>query len=109
MVKKNEKCECCINENFEFLECDDQEIITSLSGRNAIQITPADPKELVLKILEKNLKNSVQLSAQILYCSSKTMIQKFHYSVMEELLLKEPTMKWLLEPYTRGILEHENY
>ena len=56
-VKKNEKCQCCGNENYEFIDSDEQEIITSLCGRNAIQITPADPKELSLKKSLKNLKN----------------------------------------------------
>ena len=56
LVKKNEKCECCVCKNFEFLESDEQEIITSLCGRNAIQITPADPKELSLKTIGEKLK-----------------------------------------------------
>ncbi len=56
LVKKNEKCECCGNENFEFLESDEQEIITSLCGRNAIQITPADPKELSLQKIGEKLE-----------------------------------------------------
>jgi len=55
IVKKNEKCECCGRENYEFIDSDEQEIITSLCGRNAIQITPADPKELSLKIIGKKL------------------------------------------------------
>lgn len=55
-VKKNEKCTCCVDNNFEYLESDEQEIITSLCGRNAIQITPADPKELTLKIIGDKLK-----------------------------------------------------
>ena len=56
LVKKNEKCECCSSENFEFLESDEQEIITSLCGRNAIQITPADPKKLSLKTIGEKLE-----------------------------------------------------
>jgi molybdopterin-synthase adenylyltransferase len=55
-VKKNEKCQCCGNENYEFIDSDDQEIITSLCGRNAIQITPADPKELSLKQIAEKLE-----------------------------------------------------
>jgi molybdopterin/thiamine biosynthesis adenylyltransferase len=56
IVKKNVKCECCGNENYEFLDSDEQEIITSLCGRNAIQITPADPKELSLKSIGEKLE-----------------------------------------------------
>jgi len=56
MVKKNEKCECCSKENFEFIDSDEQEIITTLCGRNAIQITPADPKELSLKRIGEKLE-----------------------------------------------------
>ena len=56
MVKKNEKCECCGKKNYEFIDSDEQEIITSLCGRNAIQITPADPKELSLKSIGEKLE-----------------------------------------------------
>ena len=56
IVKKNEKCECCGKENYEFIDSDEQEIITSLCGRNAIQITPADPKELSLKSIGEKLE-----------------------------------------------------
>ena len=56
LVKKNEKCECCVCKNFEFLDSDEQEIITSLCGRNAIQITPADPKKLSLKTIGEKLE-----------------------------------------------------
>jgi len=56
MVKKNEKCECCGKKNYEFIDSDEQEIITSLCGRNAIQITPADPKELSLKSIGDKLE-----------------------------------------------------
>lgn len=55
-VRKNEKCECCGNQNYEYIDSDEQEIITSLCGRNAIQITPADPKELSLKKIAENLE-----------------------------------------------------
>ena len=56
VVKKNEKCECCGHENYEFLDSEEQEIITSLCGRNAIQITPADPKELSLRSIGEKLE-----------------------------------------------------
>jgi molybdopterin-synthase adenylyltransferase len=56
LVKKNDKCECCGHENFEYLDSEEQEIITSLCGRNAIQITPADPKELSLRSIGEKLE-----------------------------------------------------
>ncbi len=55
-VKKNEKCPCCVDKNYEYLNSDEQEIITSLCGRNAIQITPADPKQLVLGDIASKLE-----------------------------------------------------
>lgn len=55
-VRKNDKCQCCGTKNFEFLDSNDQEIITSLCGRNAIQITPADPKEMSLKDMAYKLE-----------------------------------------------------
>lgn len=45
VVKKVEECVCCGEKNFKFLEAEDKEIITSLCGRNAVQITPARPKK----------------------------------------------------------------
>ena len=54
-----------LNKNYEFLNSDEQEIITSLCGRNAIQITPADPKELYsVKVSVINSKNWEQLNVQ---------------------------------------------
>ncbi len=55
-VKKNERCPCCADKNYEYLNSDEQEIITSLCGRNAIQITPADPKQLVLSEIADKLE-----------------------------------------------------
>ncbi|MGZ7108501.1 MAG: HesA/MoeB/ThiF family protein, partial [Methanobacterium sp.] len=46
VVRKNEECACCVNKNFEYLNSEDREVITSLCGRNAIQITPANAKEM---------------------------------------------------------------
>jgi adenylyltransferase/sulfurtransferase len=79
-VKKNEKCDCCVGENFEYLDSEEQEIITSLCGRNAIQITPADPKELSLKNIAQNLEKlgSVKCSDYImLFKNDETEISLF--------------------------------
>ncbi len=56
LVRKNEECPCCMEKNFEYLDTEDREVITSLCGRNAIQITPADPKELSLNEMASKLE-----------------------------------------------------
>lgn len=55
IVKKNEECECCGNGNYNYLNSEDREVITSLCGRNAIQITPANAKEINLRELASKL------------------------------------------------------
>jgi adenylyltransferase/sulfurtransferase len=55
-----------VGENFEYLDSEEQEIITSLCGRNAIQITPEDPKELSLKNIAQTLKNWAVQNVQII-------------------------------------------
>ncbi|MDI6723693.1 MAG: ThiF family adenylyltransferase [Methanobacterium sp.] len=57
IVRKNEKCECCSNGNFDFLNSEDREVITSLCGKNAIQITPANAKEINLRELASKLEH----------------------------------------------------
>ena len=56
MVHKNQECPCCSQNKFEYLETENREVITSLCGRNAIQITPADPKELSLFDMAEKLE-----------------------------------------------------
>jgi adenylyltransferase/sulfurtransferase len=56
LVRKNEKCECCAKGNFDYLNSEDQEVITSLCGKNAIQITPANAKEINLRGLASKLE-----------------------------------------------------
>ena len=77
MVKKNEKCECCGKENYEFIDSDEQEIITSLCGRNAIQITPADPKELSLKSIGEKLGTVKCSDFIMLFKNDETEISLF--------------------------------
>lgn len=55
-VKKNEACECCGERDFRFLNAEKREIITSLCGRNAIQITPAKPAEISFESLAERFK-----------------------------------------------------
>ena len=80
IIKKNENCECCGNQNFEYLDSDEQEIITSLCGRNAIQITPANPKETSLKDIAEKLEKigTVKYSDYImLFKADETEISLF--------------------------------
>jgi len=46
-VKSSEKCRCCGMEEFEFLTPDKGKKITTLCGRNAVQITRADGEEKI--------------------------------------------------------------
>jgi molybdopterin-synthase adenylyltransferase len=48
-------CPCCGEGKLDFLDAVLREMITSLCGRNAIQITPATPLEISLEDLEKRL------------------------------------------------------
>ena len=54
-VEKAEGCVCCGKREFEFLNEEKGEIITSLCGRNAIQITPATPGQISLQALASQL------------------------------------------------------
>lgn len=56
MVRKNQECVCCVNNKYEYLETEEREVITSLCGRNAIQITPANPKEISLSDMASKLE-----------------------------------------------------
>lgn len=57
IVRKNERCECCSGGNFDYLNAEDREVITSLCGRNAVQITPADAKDMDLRELASKLEH----------------------------------------------------
>lgn len=57
LVRKNQECPCCVEKNYDYLDTEDREVITSLCGRNAIQITPADPKELSLNEMALKLES----------------------------------------------------
>ena len=54
-VEKAAECVCCGKREFEFLNAEKEEIITSLCGRNAIQITPATPGQISLPELAAKL------------------------------------------------------
>lgn len=57
LVRKNEKCQCCSLGKYDYLNAEDREVITSLCGRNAVQITPADAKEIDLRELASKLEH----------------------------------------------------
>jgi len=54
-VARKADCPCCREGRFEFLEAVSREMITSLCGRDAIQITPASQMEISLAELEARL------------------------------------------------------
>ncbi|MEN4019012.1 MAG: ThiF family adenylyltransferase [Methanobacterium sp.] len=57
LVRKNEECACCVDGSFDYLDAEKREVITSLCGRNAVQITPANPKEIELPGLASKLEH----------------------------------------------------
>ena len=54
-VRKSAGCPCCGKGQLDFLNAVSREMITSLCGRDAIQITPAAPMEISLEELETRL------------------------------------------------------
>jgi adenylyltransferase/sulfurtransferase len=57
-VMRDKRCRCCVEHKFNFLNAAKKEIITSLCGRNAIQITPAKSADISFKSLAERLKRS---------------------------------------------------
>jgi len=57
-VIRDKRCRCCVEHKFDFLNAAKKEIITSLCGRNAIQITPAKSADISFKSLAERLKRS---------------------------------------------------
>ena len=55
-VMRDKRCRCCVEHKFDFLNAAKKEIITSLCGRNAIQITPAKSADISFKSLAERLK-----------------------------------------------------
>ena len=54
-VGRQGNCPCCGEGHLDFLEAPTREMIPSLCGRDAIQITPADPMVIPLEELEARL------------------------------------------------------
>jgi len=55
-VMRDKRCRCCFEHKFDFLNAAKKEIITSLCGRNAIQITPVKSAAISFKSLAERLK-----------------------------------------------------
>jgi adenylyltransferase/sulfurtransferase len=55
-VGRREQCSCCSSKQFEFLDAERKNIITSLCGRNAISINPLKKGRMNLGELGTNLK-----------------------------------------------------
>lgn len=63
MRSPDPECVCCGRREFEFLSADNQEILTSLCGRNAVQIMPAAGSEIDLTRFGESLGRSVEVEA----------------------------------------------
>ncbi len=55
MSKQNADCRSCGKMEFDFLDADAEEFLTSLCGRNAVQVKPSNAGELDLKRLSETL------------------------------------------------------
>lgn len=55
-VQKREECDCCGKRKFEFLSVRRRSIVTSLCGKNSVQITPIEKGTLSFNSLEKKLR-----------------------------------------------------
>jgi adenylyltransferase/sulfurtransferase len=56
-IPKDENCPCCSKKQFDFLSGQKTAWVTSLCGRNAVQITPPDGKVIDLEQLQHKLAN----------------------------------------------------
>jgi molybdopterin/thiamine biosynthesis adenylyltransferase len=56
-------CVCCGKREFEFLAEDNQEVLTSLCGRNAVQILPAGTASIDLSSFGESLGRSVEVES----------------------------------------------
>ncbi len=55
-MRRDESCRCCFEHEFDFLSAEKKEIITSLCGGNAVQITPAESTDISFDSLAERLK-----------------------------------------------------
>ncbi|MEF8874519.1 MAG: ThiF family adenylyltransferase [Candidatus Thermoplasmatota archaeon] len=64
-VNKREDCETCVNRDFQFLETE-EDMITELCGRGAVQITPSEKVELDFDKLEKRFDDAEREGKKLL-------------------------------------------
>ena len=60
-VNKNKNCECCVKNNYEFLDSKGSEIISSLCGANTIQIIQLNANDIPLDSLAERLAGAVEV------------------------------------------------
>lgn len=56
-VEGNDECPCCGEDNYEYLEAKAGEIVTSLCGREAVQVNPLKTGQIDLQALGESLAN----------------------------------------------------
>jgi adenylyltransferase/sulfurtransferase len=54
-VERDPACACCGDRRFEFLDVTRTAWVTTLCGRNSVQITPAEPRPVDLAALARSL------------------------------------------------------
>jgi hypothetical protein len=74
-VHKDPSCPCCAHSNFEFLHAKKSDKITTLYGRDAVQITPARESAIKLNELAGNLDRVGSVKHSHIFSCSKTHIQ----------------------------------
>jgi adenylyltransferase/sulfurtransferase len=55
-LRDRSDCKCCVHKEFEFLAASERQLLTTLCGRNAVQIVPTKASKLDLKIMAEKLK-----------------------------------------------------
>lgn len=63
MRSPDPECVCCAKREFEFLSEENQEVLTTLCGRNAVQILPAKASEIDLARFQESLSRSMEVEA----------------------------------------------
>jgi len=56
-IPRNSDCKCCVRRDFEFLNVTRRTLVTSLCGKETIQITPMEPGKITLRELGGRLEN----------------------------------------------------
>jgi adenylyltransferase/sulfurtransferase len=78
-INKRRNCECCAKNNFEFLNAEKKEIIISLCGSNAIQITPIKKGKISFEELGQKLQKLGDVSFTEIVLKFK--IPRYEFSV----------------------------